>query len=77
MASKGWESLVSIPRRSREEFANNRFALLFIDLDYITLGHAIEFLPIPPIQWHMHLCKLTCACCIVHAKGGDVVFDPL
>ena len=35
MASEGWESLVSIRRRSQEEFANNRFALLFIDIDNI------------------------------------------
>ena len=37
-------------------------------------GHAIEFLSIRPIQLHMLLCKLTCACCIVHANGGGVVF---
>ena len=29
----GWESLVAIRQRSREEFANNRSALLFIDID--------------------------------------------
>ena len=33
----GWKSLVTIRRRSREEFANNRFALLFIDIDMAVL----------------------------------------
>ena len=37
VASEGWESLVSIRRRSQEEFANNRFALLFIDIDYVLI----------------------------------------
>ena len=40
-------------------------------------GMLLNFCPYPPIQWRMPLCKLTCACCIMHANGGGVVFDPL
>ena len=39
IASIIWESLVSIDGRSRENFVDNRFALLFIYIDviYVTL----------------------------------------
>ena len=39
-------------------------------------GMPLNFCPYP-IQWHMPLCKLTCACSIVHANGSGVVFAPL
>ena len=58
--------------------------LLFMDRFFDMLNvrstgehiHTKNFCPYPQFNG-MPLCKLTCACCIVHANGGSVVFDPL
>ena len=53
-ASEGWESLVSIRRRSREQFANNRFALLCV------FKFSLWF----------KLCKLVVFHCVPHSMFG-------
>ena len=60
MASEGWESLFLICLRSREEFANNRFALLFIGIDYINSLLYISGVAILQLALYLHYWNIYC-----------------